>query len=132
MKYRTQNHNTNTQFSYGSRLPRSKLLVLHLQTRGLHLQAPTPLKRFSSQTALAKLLSSPLLSSHLSSFPDHDKSADMSGAIFGLSGDRAVKAVLRGQESVSQSVRASVRPSVRPSVSQSVSEPVVWNSPENS
>ena len=45
----------------------------------------------------------------------------MSGAIFGLSGDRAVKAVLRGQESVSQSVRqSSVRPSVRPLVSQSV------------
>ena len=58
------------------------------------------------------LLSSPLLSSLLllSSSSDHDNSADMCGAIFGLSGDRVVKAVLRGQESVSQSVSQSVRP----------------------
>ena len=61
------------------------------------------------------VLSSPLLSSLLllSSSSDHDNSADMCGAIFGLSGDRVVKAVLRGQESVSQSVSQSVRPSVR-------------------
>ena len=60
------------------------------------------------------VLSSPLLSSLLllSSSSDHDNSADMCGAIFGLSGDRVVKAVLRGQESVSQSVSPSVRPSV--------------------
>ena len=58
------------------------------------------------------VLSSPLLSSLLllSSSSDHDNSADMCGAIFGLSGDRVVKAVLRGQESVSQSVSPSVRP----------------------
>ena len=40
----------------------------------------------------------------------------MSGAIFGLSGDRVVKAVLRGQESAGQLVY----------------EPLVWGSPETS
>ena len=57
----------------------------------------------SSPLLSSPLLSSPLLSSpHITRppfIPDHGKSADMSGAIFGLSGDRIVKAVLRGQES---------------------------------
>ena len=82
----------------------------------------------SSPLLSSPLLSSPLLTSHhitshhitslllLSSFPDHGKSADMSGAIFGLSGDRVVKAVLRGQESAGQLVY----------------EPLVWGSRETS
>ena len=66
----------------------------------------------SSPLLSSPLLSSPLLTSLLllSSFADHGKSADMSGAVFGLSGDRVVKAVLRGQESGSQSVSPCVRP----------------------
>ena len=54
-----------------SKLPRSKLLVRHLQTRGLHLQAPTlapPLTRPSSPSLLLLSFSSPVLTpSHTSS-----------------------------------------------------------------